>query len=85
MSPQKFIKTNIPKTKQSDPMFIQHSSVARLFSITRCDSISSEKANNCLFLDYESDINDENPLGTGGKMANAFYYLLTQLWSGRLR
>lgn len=32
---------------------------------------------------FRGDINEENALGTGGQMANAFYYLLTQLWSGK--
>jgi hypothetical protein len=32
---------------------------------------------------YRNDINEDNPLGTGGKIANSFYYLLTQLWSGK--
>ena len=32
---------------------------------------------------FRADINEDNALGTGGQMANAFYYLLTQLWSGK--
>lgn len=32
---------------------------------------------------FRNDINEDNVLGTGGTMANAFHYLLVQLWSGK--
>ncbi len=33
--------------------------------------------------EYLSDINEDNVLGTGGQMANAFHYLLEQMWNGK--
>ncbi|CBY19998.1 unnamed protein product [Oikopleura dioica] len=54
-------------------------------SVIQCLSNIPALRDYFLSQDFEADINGENPLGTGGKMANAFYYLLTQLWSGRLR
>ena len=33
--------------------------------------------------DFISDINEDNVLGTGGQMANAFHYLLEQMWNGK--
>lgn len=32
---------------------------------------------------YVNDINKDNVLGTGGDMANAFHFLLEQMWSGK--
>ena len=33
--------------------------------------------------EYLPDINEDNVLGTGGQMANAFHYLLEQMWNGK--
>lgn len=35
--------------------------------------------------EYEDDINTENPLGAGGKLAMIFANLMRDLWSGRDR
>jgi ubiquitin C-terminal hydrolase len=32
--------------------------------------------------DYEAEINTDNPLGTGGKLARAYGDLIQQMWSG---
>lgn len=34
---------------------------------------------------YEDDINTENPLGTGGKLAVSFAHVMGNLWSGKER
>ena len=34
---------------------------------------------------YKDDVNTENPLGTGGKLAVAFANLMRNLWSGKER
>lgn len=41
---------------------------------------------NCFSVDqYQDDINTENPLGTGGKLAVIFANLMRNLWSGKER
>lgn len=35
--------------------------------------------------EYKDDINTENPLGAGGKLAITFAKLMRDLWSGRDR
>lgn len=56
-----------------------------LNSIVQC--LANTRQLRDFFLDdgYKADINTENPLGTGGKLAVIFANLMRNLWSGRER
>lgn len=80
---EKPVATVAPMTKAGYTGLINVGNTCFMASVIQCLSNIPALRDYFLSQDYEADINDENPLGTGGKMANAFYYLLTQLWSAK--
>lgn len=56
-----------------------------LNSIVQCLANTRPLRDYFLVNKYEDDINTENPLGTGGKLAVSFAHVMGNLWSGKER
>ena len=54
--------------------------------VTKTSFVTITYTKKCFSVDqYQDDINTENPLGTGGKLAVIFANLMRNLWSGKER
>jgi ubiquitin C-terminal hydrolase len=49
----------------------------------QCLSNTPELTKYFLFNLYRNDINSDNPLGLGGKLAHAYHELLEEMWRGK--